>query len=187
MREALKWLDGEGLVQIEPNRGAIVRRITLDDVRDLYELRAELEGYASRRAARRIAADGLAEIEAAIVAFDEAVPRAAAGDIDGVRAVNAANKRIHGAIVRAAAHDRLEQILHRTVDVPLVFQAFRRFDRAELERSNQFHRLVLAALTARDAARAEALMIEHIAQGRDVLLEAMVDVEDVAAAFGWSS
>ena len=187
VREALKWLDGEGLIQIEPNRGAIVRPLTLEDVRDLYELRAELEGYAARRAATRIDAAGLAEIDAGIAAFDDAIPAAAAGDIDGVRAVNAGNRRIHGTIVDSAQHLRLAQLLHRTVDVPLVFQAFRRFDRLELERSNQFHRLMRNALAAHDPTRVEALMIEHIAQGRDVLLEGMVDVEDVVGALGWSS
>jgi DNA-binding GntR family transcriptional regulator len=187
VREALKWLDAEGLIQIEPNRGAIVRRITLQDVQDLYELRAELEGYAARRAATRIDPAGLAEIDASIAAFDDAITAAAADDIEGVRAVNAANGRIHGAIVEAAQHDRLAQLLRRTVDVPLVFQAFRRFDRSELERSNQFHRLLRGALASHDATRAAALMVEHIAQGRDVLLERMTDADDVAIALGWTS
>ena len=182
VREALKWLEAEGLIRIEPHRGAVVRPITLDDIRDIYELRAELEGYAARRAAARIDATALAEMASAIDAFEAAVVDAAHGDLEAVRAVNAANRRIHDAVVTAAAHDRLAQLLHRTVDVPLVFEAFRRFDRAELERSNQFHRLVHRALVAGDAARAEALMREHIAQGRDVLLDAVQAPESDAAA-----
>lgn len=188
VREALKQLDAEGLVHIEPNRGAVVRPLTLQDVEDLYELRAELEAYAARRAATRIDAAGLAEIDDAITAFDGAIARAARGNIDGLRAVSAANGRIHGAIVDAAAHRRLAHMLHRTVDVPLVFQAFRRFDRAELERSNQFHRLLHHALAAGEAARAGGLMAEHIHQGRDVLLDAMsVAGDDLARQLGWSA
>lgn len=173
VREALKALEADGLVRIEPHRGAVVRPMSVDDVRDIYELRAELEGYAARRAAARIDAEGLDEIASAIDDFGVAAGEAARGDVDGVRAVNAANRRIHDAIVHAAAHERLAQLLHRTVDVPLVFEAFRRFSPEELQRSNQFHRLIHAALARGDGQRAEAMMREHIAQGRDVLLDAM--------------
>jgi DNA-binding GntR family transcriptional regulator len=122
---------------------------------------------------------------AAIDAFDTAVADAARGDLAGIRAVNTANRRIHDAIVDAAAHERLAQLLHRTVDVPLVFEAFRRFGRDELERSNEFHRLVHHALAVGDGARAEALMREHIAQGRDVLVDAVQDAQsDAALRFG---
>lgn len=178
VREALKQLDAEGLIQIQPNRGAVVRPVTLEDIEDLYELRAELESYAARRAATRISDAGLAEIATAIDDFDVAMPGAADGELDGLRELNAANRRIHGAIVEGAAHGRLSHLLHRTVDVPLVFQAFRRFDRAGLERSNLFHRLLLDALRSRDAARASGLMAEHIFQGRDVLLEGIAAVSD---------
>jgi len=185
VREALKWLEAEGLVRIEPHRGAVVRPMTLNDVRDIYELRAELEGYAARRAAARIDPETLAQIAAAVDAFDLAIAAAARGDLDGIRAVNAANRRIHDAVVFAAAHERLAQLLHRTVDMPLVFEAFRRFDREELQRSNEFHRLIHHALTAGDGPRAEALMREHIAQGRDVLVDAVQDAgPDAAARFG---
>lgn len=171
VREALKWLEADGLIRIEPHRGAVVRPMTLEDVRDIYELRAELEGYAARRAATRIGPTGLAEIAAAIESFDVAIAAAATGDLDAVRAINAANRRIHDTVVEAAEHERLAQMLHRTVDVPLVFEAFRRFTRDELERSNQFHRMVHHALAIGDGGRAEALMREHIAQGRDVLTD----------------
>jgi DNA-binding GntR family transcriptional regulator len=173
VREALKALEADGLVRIEPHRGAVVRPMSIDDVRDIYELRAELKGYAARRAATRIDAGALADIAAAIEQFDSAAADAAQGDLARTRAVNAANRRIHDTIVAAAAHERLAQLLHRTVDVPLVFDAFRRFTAEELQRSNQFHRLLHAALARGDGPRAEALMREHIAQGRDVLLDAM--------------
>jgi DNA-binding GntR family transcriptional regulator len=64
-------------------------------------------------------------------------------------------------------------MLSRAVDVPLVFQAFRQFDRAQLERSNLFHRLMVDAIEAGDPPRAERLMAEHIDEGRDVLLAAI--------------
>src|SRR5437867_1687707 len=54
IREALLMLQAEGLVDAVPNRGAMVRVHTPEDLDDLYQLRALLEGYAARRAALRI-------------------------------------------------------------------------------------------------------------------------------------
>src|SRR3984893_8789589 len=55
LREALRRLEGEGLVVISPNRGAIVRPLAPKDVVDLYDLRLALESLALRRAAERYA------------------------------------------------------------------------------------------------------------------------------------
>ncbi len=57
IREALLMLQAEGLVDATPNRGAMVRVHTPEDLDDLYQLRALLEGYAARRAAARISDD----------------------------------------------------------------------------------------------------------------------------------
>src|SRR2546427_9902876 len=60
VREALLILQAEGLVVGTPNRGAIVRAHDSDDLRDLYDLRALLEGHGARLAAARISAEPLA-------------------------------------------------------------------------------------------------------------------------------
>ena len=83
----------------------------------------------------------------------------------------------------AARHPLLGQLLSVTVDAPLVFQAFRRFDRSESERSNLFHRLIRNAIRAGDGERAARLMTEHIDQGRDVLLEGFDRVGSVTGLF----
>ena len=54
MREALLMLQAEGLIDTTPNRGAVVRAHDADDLLDLYQLRALLEGYAARQAAARV-------------------------------------------------------------------------------------------------------------------------------------
>src|SRR6478609_12169202 len=64
IREALLQLEGQGLVEVEPNRGAVVRTFDRDDVRDLYEVRALIEPHAAARAATRIDGDALQRLEA---------------------------------------------------------------------------------------------------------------------------
>ena len=98
--------------------------------------------------------------------------------IAGVRLIHEANRRFHDGIIAAARHRRLATMLVRTVDIPLVFQAFRTFGTAEIERSDTFHRLIAEAMVRRDTMRAAALMAEHIAQGRDAVLDAMAVAEE---------
>jgi DNA-binding GntR family transcriptional regulator len=173
VREALRRLEAEGLVHSEPNRGAVVREISLADIADLYGLRARLEAYAAELAATRIDADGIAVLDAGMASFEEALHGDFADRVERIHALDDANRVIHGAIKAAAGHHRLLQILERTVDIPLVFQAFRQFDDAELERSHLFHTLIRDAIVAGDAARAAALMHEHVLQGRDVLITSL--------------
>lgn len=187
VREALKMLAAEGLVQIERNVGAMVRPIDRKIIVDLYELRSRLESYAAGRAARNRRPEQVARLRAAIDDFAVAIEPAATGDVDAIRLVNHCNSVIHSTILEAADHDRLGSILGRAVDVPLVFQAFRKFDRAQLERSNLFHRLLADVIEAGDSARAERLMAEHIDEGRDVLLAAIDSRESLDDVFGASA
>lgn len=170
VREALRRLEAEGLVLSEPNRGAIVRSMSTDDVADLYGLRARLEAYGAELAAVRNQEADIERLDAGITDFERALKGTFADPLDQVRAVDAANREIHHAILGAARHERLSQLLERTVDVPLVFQAFRHFEPTETERSHLFHQLLRDAIVAGDAQRASALMYEHVLQGRDVLV-----------------
>lgn len=169
VREALRTLEAEGLVRIERNRGATVRGLTTEEVVDLYDLRSRLEGYAAELAAQRHDDADLARIDGGIAAFGAAA-RSSGDDLARARALDDANATIHLGIVAAARHDQLEQLLLRTVDASLVFRAFRTFRPAQTRQSHEFHQLVRNAIAAREPARAGALMVEHILQGRDVLL-----------------
>lgn len=170
VREALRRLEAEGLVHHEANRGAVVRSISLQDISDLYGLRARLEAYAAELASTRIDEDGIAALDQGIEAFASAL----AGDFDDpverVRALDVANHQIHSQILESAQHPRLAQLLERTVDIPLVFQAFRQFDQDQTQRSHTFHQLIRDSIVSGDARRASSLMYEHVLQGRDVLV-----------------
>lgn len=170
VREALRLLEAEGLVLSERNRGAVVRPITAKEVVDLYELRARLESMAAERAATRATEDDIAELDQAIAQFQDALPSGTAADLEEIRILNEANSVFHGALIQIADHARLAHLMARTVDVPLVFQAFRVFNHGERERSNLFHRLIREAVAGGEVQRAGHLMSEHILMGRDSLL-----------------
>jgi len=175
VREALRMLEAEGLVVSERNRGAMVRPLSETEVVDLYGLRIRLESYAVEVATERATESELGDLADAADAFGN-VLRTVGVDIDsveGVRLLHEANRRLHDGILAAARHHRLATMLSRTVDTPLVFQAFRSFGVAEIERSDTFHHLIVDAMCRRDGNRAAALMAEHIAQGRDAVLDAL--------------
>lgn len=178
VREALRMLEAEGLVISERNRGAIVRPLSLSEVIDLYGLRIRLESYAAELAAERIQDEELDDLAAAAEEFGTVRQTVDVSTLDGVRRLNEANRRLHDRILAAARHTRLTAMLARTVDIPLVFQAFRSFGPIEIERSDTFHRLIVEAISRRDPRRAGALMSEHIAQGRDAVLDALATAGD---------
>jgi len=106
-------------------------------------------------------------------AFGDVLRTADVDSVEGVRLLHDANRRLHDGILEAARHHRLATMLTRTVDTPLVFQAFRSFSAEEIERSDTFHHLIVDAMCRRDGNRGSALMAEHIAQGRDAVLDAL--------------
>ena len=173
VREALRLLEAEGLVVSERNRGAMVRPLSSTEVEDLYGLRIRLESYAVELATDRSTETELGAIVEAADAFGAAARSADVDSVDGTRRLHEANLVFHDRILEAARHRRLTTMLARTVDIPLVFKAFQSFGAAEIERSDTFHHLIVEAMCRRDADRAAGLMAEHIAQGRDTVLDAI--------------
>jgi len=177
VREALRMLEAEGLVVSQRNRGAVVRPLSPTEVVDLYGLRIRLESYAVEVATERASESELGELVSAADAFGEVRRTVDVDAVEGVRLLHEANRRVHDGVLAAARHHRLAAMLARTVDTPLVFQAFRTFGPAEIERSDTFHHLIVEAMCRRDAARAGALMAEHIAQGRDAVLDSLATAD----------
>jgi DNA-binding GntR family transcriptional regulator len=173
VREALRMLEAEGLVVSERHRGAMVRPLSPTEVVDLYGLRIRLESYAVELATERAEETELGTLVDAADAFRDAIRAPDVDSVAGVRRVHEANRVFHDGVLAAARHRRLTGMLARTVDIPLVHQAFRSFGPAERERSDTFHHLVAEAMCRRDPRRAGALMAEHIAQGRDAILDAI--------------
>ena len=185
VREAVRRLESEGLVVVERNRGARVRPLTEHEIADLYDVRARLEGYAAALAAERHEHADLLELRLALDRFERATEAGLRSRHDRavVRELDAANGDFHGSLLVMSRHTRIRSLVHAAVDAPLVFQALQHFEPGELERSATFHRLITEAVTAREAERAERLMIEHVLQGRDTLLAGLAEVDDVAELF----
>jgi DNA-binding GntR family transcriptional regulator len=170
VRQALTMLEAEGLVEIAPNRGATVCSFTFEDVWDIYDLRAVLEGHAARRAAGRIERRELERLRE-LAGEMEGLP-GRFDDHEEIRALVALNQEFHGTIVEASRNRRLEHLINRTVEIPLMFKAFFWYTPHERTISNHYHRQILEALEKGDADRAEIIMREHVHEGRDFVIGA---------------
>ena len=109
----------EGLVDIEPRRGAVVRPVRRRRPADLYDVRALIEPYAARRAATRIGAPDVARLTELC---DLADARGAADDA-AVEDQMALNEEFHRIIVAAAGSPRLEAALRAVAGIPRAFRA----------------------------------------------------------------
>jgi DNA-binding GntR family transcriptional regulator len=173
IRQALTMLEAEGLVEIAPNRGATVCSFSVDEVWDIYDLRAVLEGHAARRAAGRIGELELADLRRLAVEMERTTPERFSDHEEEIRQLVARNQQFHGTIVTACRNQRLERLVRRTVEIPLMFKAFFWYTPHERTISNHYHRQILHALEQGDADRAEIIMREHVYEGRDFVIQAL--------------
>jgi DNA-binding GntR family transcriptional regulator len=170
IREALRKLQASGIVEVEPNRGAIVRGATAREIREAYEVRAELEGLAAELATTRIDDAQLQELHAAQQLFGRSIAKLVAGGVanGGSNDANGewtrANDMFHGVIQEAAANKRLAGIvreLHRAFPRGLTWAALSRSSRL-LEQNVEEHHAILEAIEVRDAVEARRCMVEHV-------------------------
>ncbi len=169
LREAIKMLAAEGLVELLPNRGAIAVSLTEEDVRHTFEVMAGLEGQAGELAAQRITPEELAEIQAMQFEMMAAFTRRDLSTYYGI------NARIHRAISAAAKNPVLSQV-YEQVNARLQALRFRsNQDGAKWKRAMKEHEKMIDALQAHDSAGMRAILVTHVHNKRDVVLALLRD------------
>ncbi len=169
VREALLVLEAEGLVTLEPHKGAVVSAFDGADLLELYEIRALIEPHAAARAAERITAPDkvrLVELADRAAALDPAVPTAIDEHI-------ALNVTFHRTILEAAASQRLTTAMRAVAGIPRIFRQVFWRDEAQRAQSLACHRELAAAVRAGRPQMAEAVMRMHILGARDFLVEVL--------------
>jgi DNA-binding GntR family transcriptional regulator len=171
--EAIRQLANEGLVHQVPRYGTIVRAIEPRDIEELYEMREALESFAAAKAARRITALQLAQLEvlcSSIETISEDFPGDAKTrlDLPTLQSFLAADLTFHLLIVKAAGNQRILNTIQETRTMSQIFRMRRHEpDKYTVERASQMHRKILRALASGDAAEASLQMAEHIRASRE--------------------
>jgi DNA-binding GntR family transcriptional regulator len=170
IREALRKLQAGGLVELQPHRGALVRGLSAREIRDAYEVRAELEALAAELAAVRIRHDQLDRLREAQDQFRDGLAKTVAlrevgqPDIEQALVWSRANDQFHQVIQEAAGNDVLVATLthlHRSFprDLTKIVLA----ESTPLLRTNVLeHEEIVDALQRRDRDAARELMRRHV-------------------------
>jgi DNA-binding GntR family transcriptional regulator len=165
VREALRDLEGEGLVTIFPHRGAIVTELSADELQDIYDIRVTLEEMATRLAVPHLTEEILTELGSLVDQMDE--------PLEDVATLVQLNHQFHLTLYAASGRKHLCEmnrvLRNRTQHYLHVF-----ISESELGHTPQTqgeHRAILEACKQGDAEKAASLMHDHVAQVGQAIVE----------------
>lgn len=167
VREALARLAHEGLVRIEPRRGAFVVGMTVDEIHDVYDLRQLIEVHAVRRAIERVGRAELAGLQQQVDLMAEAVR------LNRLDRVAEPDVSFHRQIVVLAGSRRLLNAWEPIGGIVATILSITDTTYRDMPRSVVSHQAIVDALARHDPDRAEAELREHLQNGERVLREAL--------------
>jgi len=163
IREAFRQLESEGFITVIPRKGAVVASFSSKDVSDFYDLKALLEGYAARCAAKNLTEKELSRMETVNRQME-----AAAGKRD-LRKVLGLHNEFHDIFLKACGNERLHSIIQGMV---MQFQRYRLVLSmpGKIEGSVRQHREIIQAFRKQDGDLAESLVQKNALYGKKILL-----------------
>jgi DNA-binding GntR family transcriptional regulator len=167
VREALRRLSAEGLVEFLPNRGAQVVSWPSADLADVFRIRALLEGHGAYLSAREMSEEGIEQLEAMADRMDELVEDGGHEARDGLARLDVL---FHRTVLAGGNSQRLLQAHARVVQVPLHQRVMRLYDEPQLRQRMAHHRELATAIRAGDPEWAKAVMTTHILSALNILL-----------------
>jgi phosphonate utilization transcriptional regulator len=168
IREALRALEESRLVRSEKNRGVFVREISVAEADEIYDVREALDQLIGQRVAERVTEEQLHELQEMVAQMD-----AATGPHD-IKDYHALNLQFHDLLVDLAGNARLTESYRQLTKGLLLFRLRGLQDGGGLAVSNTEHKAVMAAIGARDGARAGRLLRQHAVESRARMHKAAV-------------
>ena len=156
VREALRQLDLEGLVNIVPNKGAYVEAVTAQDIRDIYEIRALLEGLCARWAAQNISDELMAEMEENIYLTEFHEKK------NNSKQVLMLDNRFHEIMYEASGSKELKRILKDYHEYVGRVRSVTLGNSTRAKNSTMEHKQICQAIKEHDADKAEKYANSHI-------------------------
>jgi len=170
VREALRTLAADGLIEIQKNRGARVVDWSEDELVGVFEIRMRLEGLAARRAAERAKPEDvikLTELAKQVEHFSQPVP------IRDFAQISRYNGEFHGEILRISGSGTLTSAVDRVMFVSVLSRTRQAMNDEAMKRSSNHHFEIIAAIEAGQGDWAESAIRNHILSARASLFAAM--------------
>lgn len=167
VREAIRMLELEGLVDMVPRRGAVVAEITKSDLEDVLEVRAALEELAVKKACQNMTKEQLSQLRQAAKKFAECLKR------EDLMASAQADVDFHEIICEATGNRRLIQILNNIREQIYRYRLENLKDKSSHANLVEEHRIICQALEERSQEKARAAIRVHIEQQRQSIIESL--------------
>ncbi|MCL6454611.1 MAG: GntR family transcriptional regulator [Alicyclobacillus sp.] len=175
VREAMKRLEADGLVTPIKRRGVVVRSFTREDVQQIYDIRALLEGFAAGHAALHRTDEQLGQMHHAVSQYERCLT-ARIHRRQHVHDIMRCNNLFHQLIHASAHNPHLTFMIGKVIVLPLVFRSFYWYNTLEIAGSLEEHKHILRAIACQDVEWATAAMRSHIYRGRDHVLAHISDL-----------
>jgi DNA-binding GntR family transcriptional regulator len=176
IREALRQLEAEGLVTTIPHRGPSVSTISLEEARQLYAVRALLEGHAGRQFALRRVPEDLRDLNTAVKRFVQAAKTENRAELIQ------AKTEFYSILMRGGGNMFVEQMLTMMHNRITVLRLTSMTTKGRLKHSVAEIKAIHEAIREGDADRAEALCVKHIEEAAKVALRVLASAgEDETA------
>jgi DNA-binding GntR family transcriptional regulator len=167
LREAIKYLASEGLVELLPNRGAVVAPLRRAKVREIFTVLGSLEALAGELVCRNATDADIAEIRAL---HYQMVAHHARGEL---AQYFRCNQQIHIRLVECAGNATLAQVYRGLNAHVRRARYMANLSRERWDKAVREHEEILDALSARDSARLQALLRDHLANKLVLVMEAL--------------
>ena len=171
VRESLKQLEAEKLIDRRRNRGTTVRKFTIKEIADTYDLRAVLEGFAGHQAANKITTGQLAELEKLAGEYKEVE-----NDNADPKMRTELDDRFHQKIVEIADNSQLHDIMRHFSILKQAFAVYWKKDtgRRKLQKTPFSHEKIVKAIADGNGVEAEQLLRKHVQWAEQHLLESFI-------------
>lgn len=166
VREAIRRLQAEGLLEAAPNQGVVVINMTPEEAAGLYDLREVLEGLAARLAAMNITSLHLERLQDSVQVMEEAIE---SNDPFGPWVKE--NTRFHEIIVEAGENRKLAEFLPMLRESIGILYRTIRANPARITQAMDEHKAILSAIAARNPDEAERLGRLHIVKSKQAVID----------------
>ena len=178
IREAIKRLADDGLVKVEPRRGAYVANISIKDMLDVFEVREDMEGFVAKLAAQRITDDEKDQLRAIAKEYEEAIEKA-----DDKETIIALDEKFHNFIVKCSGNETLSELVNYVQELSLRFRYLYYDDFSLYESTAEQHNRIMEAINAGREKEARVEADAHVKALKEFVfalgkkMEAMGEIE----------
>jgi DNA-binding GntR family transcriptional regulator len=170
IREAVRDLVREGVLESHPTRGTVVRPLSITDLQDLYEIRGSIEGLAAALAAER---GHVGELEPFARTFEKAL---GSGDDTDLAEVHERGVEFHSEVVRLSGNKRLLELYRPfRLRFRIPFRIVPHKTPGRVRAAVQEHQAVLDAIARRDSEEARRLMCQHLHNGLNFRIDLLLN------------